>query len=124
MAEAKEKRVTERAAAIQGLRDMADWLERTPDAPMICISQLSAFPADDTDPVAVLKALRGELSEPRRNDYWLFADKCFGPIRYQLSIDLHERHKPKPANHAENAFLRLVQQVTGEANAHLGSEAE
>ena len=111
--------MSEREAAIQGLRDLADWLEKTPAAPMISFAGgLSAFPDDDADPVAVLKALRSELSEPQRNDNWLFANKEFGPVVYRLAIHLG---RPQWPDH-EAAFLRLVQQVTGEANAHLGAK--
>ena len=112
--------MTEREAAIQGLRDMADWLEKTPAAPMIWSLGLSAFP--DDDPAAVLKALHGEIGEPRRNDNWLFAEKEFGPIVYRLAIDLTDHNSSQ--RDQEYNFLRLVQQVTSEANAHLGGQAE
>ena len=116
--------MTERAAAIQGLRDLADWLEKTPAAPMIWSLGISAFPDDNADPVAVLKALKAEIGEPRRNDNWLFADKEFGPVVYRLAIDLGRPQRP---DH-EAAFLRLVQQVITEAAdeareaAHQGGE--
>ena len=108
--------MSDRAAAIQGLRDLADWLKRTPEAPMIWSLGISAFPDDNADPVSLLKALKNDLGEPRRNDNWLFAEKEFGPVVYRLAIDLGRPQRP---DH-EAVFLRLMQQVTGEANAHLG----
>ena len=98
---------------------MANWLERTPEAPMIALAGgLIAFP--DADPAAALKALKSELSEPCRNERWLYAGKYFGPVAYKLTVDLSRSERVD----YEANFLRLVQQVTGEANSHLGGQAE
>lgn len=77
---------------------------------------MTAFPDDDADSAAVLMALKGELMEPRRNGLYLYAAKAFGPVEYKLTIELLRATDRE----CEANFLRLVQQVTGEANAHLG----
>lgn len=78
-----EKR-NEREATIQGLRDLALFLECHDKAPLPFVYQMTAFVEDDADLREVALAVGSANKE--FNHEWLYLKKQFGPVGYAVSI--------------------------------------
>src|SRR4051812_4960505 len=79
----EERAIEEREAFIQGLRQFADFLERTPAAPLPTRT-MNAYVESKEALVAVAKS--GSF-EKAVLDYWFMLRKRFGPISYELNIE-------------------------------------
>ncbi len=79
-----EQERIERESKIAGLRQLADFLESNPTAPMPYISDFSVYLYEKADLIGLTKGL-GKFDK-KYSEWYLSLVKEFGPIKYQLHI--------------------------------------
>lgn len=87
----------ERTALIQGLRDLADYLESSPEIPVVSHATVYAFPADGpcTEMRAEIDSIASRLGiQARESGSQYTAARDFGPVEYR-AVAICKHHHPE-----------------------------
>ena len=84
--ELETTREEKRAAFVRGLREFAEFLETTPEAPLPVASSFNVY-ADSANDFAKFGRTVGGYLEKHFLENWVYLTRRFGPIRYEINIE-------------------------------------
>jgi hypothetical protein len=79
--------MNERAAYVQGLRELADFVEAHPDLPVPFSGSHNVFLADKADVVALARAAGGRWEKGADPNYFYLKVRFAGGHTYDLNVD-------------------------------------